>query len=436
MKSNGDTTDYENPTLTMIEFPAQGPPRIVPVTSDSPYKFIDIESKQLFRTGKGQAAGQELVVYLVCDGDGIYTQKGNPNKHIPGLFGPCYLMCMIESTASAPENEEQEWPEDTFRIGERIPHEFIARVIEEFTWKQNVVYSPYHGYFHHVLGEAVRKYEKMQYTNADTDTKQITNVIWRCLCSMEHPHIERTTIAAVMITPEHPDVLIKSTDGLTHALESCMKALAIWAAGNGAAAFLSWERDTIPDEMPESLPNPSLTCKQVGAKLHPVFVARYANYFSRLDAAQESEAEAQRRKAEAERRDREAAAKRASENAKKAKRLLKERIARLEAEASRPYTDRGAQRLPQKSSTSRGTLRVSQVVHDHHVSNDCKAQRTVIWEAKQEMVRLTAEANRLEKAYMEMRNEEKRQGAAAALRNQVTPGKATVASFVPDLSRK
>ena len=44
---------------------------------------------------------------------------------------------------------------------------------------------------------------------------------------------------------------------------------------------------------------------------------------------------------------------------------------------------------------------------------------------------MKAETKRLEKAYTEMRDEEKRQGAVAALRNQVLPSKLTMASFVP-----
>jgi hypothetical protein len=430
MLPNGDKTNYSDNKRCMIILPHDGHPRVVKVDGPKPYPWRTSETKVLLQTTEGQAPGDELFVQLVCDEDGMWTQKGKPNKHVNGLWGDCYLMCVVDSTPPEPENEDDEWPDETFRMGERIPHNLLPRVLSALAWKQNVMFSPYRGYFHHVLGEAVRKYEHiMKDTNANM--RELTGVIWRCLRTMDHPHIERTTIAAGMITPEHPDVMIKSKAALAYALNSCFFALRYWAGENGASAYLSWEHDTIPEEMPEALPNPSLTCDELGHKLTLYYAALYENYFRRLDTLAESEAETERRKREADRREKEAAAKRAAEQAKKAQRLLEERIARLEAEANRPYTKPGAQKLSQKGSTSRARTKEEQAIHDHHVSEEDKARRTAVWEAKQELAYLTAEANRLEKAYTEMRDEEKRQGAAAALCNQVVPGKATMGSFVP-----
>jgi hypothetical protein len=430
MLPNGDTTDYKGGTRCMIILPWDGPPRVVKVDKRRPYPWRTSETKVLLQTTEDQAPGDELFVQLVCDEDGMWTQKGKPNKHINGLWGDCYVMVVIDSTPPEPENEDEEWPDETFRVGERIPHKFLPRVLSALAWKQNVMFSPYHGYFHHVLGEAVRKYEQiMQNTNANM--RELTDVIWRCLRTMDHPHIERTTIAAGMITPEHPDIMVKSKTALVYALNSCFFALQYWAGENGASQFLSLELNSIPDEMPEELPNPSLTCDELGHKLTPYYAALYENHFRRLDTLAQSEAEAERRKIEAERREKEADAKRAAEAARKAQRLLEERIARLEAEASRPYSKSGGQRLPQKGSTSRTRTKEEQAVHDHHVSEEHKQRRAAVWEARQELAHLTAETKRLEKAYTDMREEEERQGAAAALRNQVVPEKATMASFLP-----
>eukprot|EP00966_Prymnesium_polylepis_P252570 5839154-Prymnesium_polylepis.1 len=98
-------------------------------------------------------------------------------------------------------------------MGERTPHNLIARALEALNWKQNITFSPYHGYFHHVLDEAVQKYDGiMKGTNADM--RQIGGIIGDCLRSMDHRHIERTTIAAGMFRPEHPDIMIKSKEAL------------------------------------------------------------------------------------------------------------------------------------------------------------------------------------------------------------------------------
>ena len=430
-RPTGDTTDYKGGTRCMIILPWNGPWKIVKVEKQRPYPWQTSETKLLLQTTDGQAPGDELFVQLVCDEDGLYTQKDKPNRHVHGLWGDCYIMCVIDSTPPEPENEDEEWPDETFRVGERIPHNLLPRVLSALKWKQDVMFSPYHGYFHHVLGEAVSKYEDiMQNTNANM--RQLTGVIWECLRTMEHPHIERTTIAAGMITPEHPDIMIKSKAALVYAINNCFFALQYWARENGASQFLSLQHDSIPEGMPEELPNPRLTCDAYGHNMTPLLARLYEDYFRRLQTLAESEADAERRKREAERREKEEAAKRAAEAAKKQQRLLEERIARLEAEANRPYTKSGTQKLPQKGSTSRVRTKEEQAIHDHHVSEEDKARRTAVWEAKQELARLTAEANRLEKAYTAMRDEQQRQGAAAALRNQVIPGKATMASFVPD----
>jgi hypothetical protein len=430
MPRDGDKSDYKSGKLCMIMLPHDGHPRVVKVEGPRPYPWTTSETKVLLQTTEDQEPGDELFVQLVCDDNGMFTQKDKPNKHVVGLLGDCFIMCVIDSTPPEPKNEDEEWPDESFRMGERIPHKFLPRVLSTLAWKQNVMFSPFHGYFHHVLGEAVRKYEViLETTNANP--RQLTNIIWECLRTMQHPHIECTTIAAGMMTPSHPDIMIKSKAGLLHAIDNCFFALQHWAAENGANQFLSLQHDSIPDEMPEELPHPSLTCDEIGHKLTPYYAALHENYFRRLDTLAQSEADAERRKREAERREKEEAAKRAAEQAKKAQRLLEERIARLEAEANRPYTKSGAQKLPQKGSTSRARTKEEQAVHDHHVSEEDKARRTAVWEAKQELAHLTAETKRLEKAYTDMRDEEKRQGAAAALRNQVVPGKATMGSFVP-----
>eukprot|EP00966_Prymnesium_polylepis_P261274 6034959-Prymnesium_polylepis.1 len=81
------------------------------------------------------------------------------------------------------------------------------------------MFSPYHAYFHHVLDEAVQKYHGiMKDTNADM--RQLGGIIGDCLRSMDHRHIERTTIAASkpyesrMFRPEHADIMIKSKEAL------------------------------------------------------------------------------------------------------------------------------------------------------------------------------------------------------------------------------
>ena len=431
MVPNGDKSDYKSGKCCMIILPHDAPPRVVKVEGPRPYPWHTSETKVLLQTTEGQAPREELFVQLVCDEDGRFTHKDRPNRHIHGLLGDCYIMCVIDYTPPEPENEDDEWPDETFRMGERIPHNLLPRVLSALAWKQNVVFSPYHTYFHDVLNDVVNEYWRiMKDTNANM--RELHDIIWAILRNMTHPHIERTTIAAGITFTERPDVMIKSKAGLTYALRLCFDALEFWASNNGASTFLSWETDRIPDEMPEALPNPSLTCDEFGHKVTPYYTALYENYFRHLDTLAKSEAEAERRKIEAERREKEAAAKRAAEAARKAQRLLEERIARLEAEASRPYTKSGAQRLPHKSSsTSRCRTNEEQAVHDHHVSDEDKARRTVIWEANQQLAHLRAETARLEKAYAEMRDEQQRQGAAAALRSQVLPGKATVASFAP-----
>ena len=267
------------------------------------------------------------------------------------------------------------------------------------------MFSPFHGYFHHVVGEAVKKYEDAL-ANTNIDVHQIGDILMACLGSMDHPHIETTTIAAGMILPEHPDIMIKSRDGLAYAISRVFQALYVYTAAHGHGIALQWDRSTIPDDMPEMLPSPSLTCDEYGHKMTPYLAQLYENYFRRLDTLAVSEAEAERRKQEAERREKEAAAKRAAEAAKKAQRLFEERIARLEAEANRPYTKSGARQLPQTNSTSRVLLTMEQqAIHDHHVSDEEKARRKAIWEANQELAHMKAETKRLEKAYTEMRDE-------------------------------
>lgn len=432
MVGHGDMSDYKSGRLCMIELPCDGPMRIVKV-DNRPYLWRTSESVVLLHTTTGQAPGDELFVQLLCDEDGMWTQKGKPNKHVPGLWGDCYVMCVIDSTPPEPENNNDEWPGASlsFRTGERIPHNLIARILSS-CYRHSLMLSTFHDFFHNFLGEVSRKYRN-RLADTNIDTRQIGDVLMACLRSMKHPHIETTTIAACMLSPEHPDIMIKSRDALAYAIDCVLDALYDWSSVHGHGIALQWNR-SIPDIIPEALANPSLTCNEFGHKMQPLLVALYEDYFRRLDTLAESNAEAERRKAEAERRDREAAAKRNAEQAKKAQRLLEERIARLEAEDRRPYTKSGTQRLQQKGLTNRSRTRTKeeQAVHDHHVSDEDKACRTAVWEAKQELAHLTSETNRLEKAYTQMRDEQQHQGAAAALRNHVVPGKTTMGSFFPD----
>jgi hypothetical protein len=426
----GDKTDYNGGTRTMIHLPHDGLIRIVAVTQRNCYPW-STDTKVLLQTTEGQAQGDELTVLLVCDEDGHHTQKGKPNKHVLGLWGDCYIQCVIDTRPPEPENEDDDWPDESYRIGERIPHKLIACALEALNWKQNIMFSPYHAYFHRVLDEVVQKYKCIVKDNK-AGMRQLPGVIEDCLRSMDHRHIERTTIEDTMFIREHADIMIKSKEALVYAFTHLFNTLRTWAVANGASVVLAVEQDKcFPAYIPDALPNPSLTCTEFGDRMQPFIVRLYEDYFRSLDTLAMSEAEVKRRKQETERREKEAITTRTAAAARKKQRLLEERIARLEKEENRPYSKPGATKLSHKWAKSRVRTKEEQTVHDHHISDEDKVRRKAIFDAKQELAHLTAETNRFEKTQMKKRDEEKREGAARALNAHVVPGKAKVSDFVP-----
>eukprot|EP00966_Prymnesium_polylepis_P036376 844051-Prymnesium_polylepis.2 len=111
------------------------------------------------------------------------------------------------------------------------------------------------------------------------------------LRTMNHPHIERTMVAAGMIspkgmiTPEHPDIMfmIKSKDAMRYAIGCVLGALYASDVLAGVNVYMHWDRDSIPDGIPEELPNPSLTCQENGHRMQPLVARLYEDYFRRLE---------------------------------------------------------------------------------------------------------------------------------------------------------
>ena len=432
MSSNRDKTDYSQKRAVLLELTWNGPMRVVSMDRQRPYPWSVSDTKLLLQTTEGLEPGHEMFVQLICDDEGLFTRADQPNRHIWDLKGSAFINTVVDYMPPELENDDDVCADETFVQGQRIPHAFIARVFASLKWKQDMMFSPYHGYFHHVLSELVNKYRAV-IDRGSPLLEELDALVLSFLEDVEHPHIERTTVAAGLFTPSHPDIMIKSLEALKYAINFIKSLLQEWACESGMMVAVDWMEDTIPSNFPVSLPNPLQTCEEFGRKIQPLVVRLYEDYFRRLDASEESEAEANRRKDEAERRELEAAAKRAAQASARNERILRERIARLEVETNRPLPTRGRQRLPQKGSASRVRTAEEQAVHDHHVSEEDKARRSAVWEARQQLAQLAAETKRLEKAYNELHDEQERQGAAAALRSQVIPPLPNVAAFVPEV---
>jgi hypothetical protein len=433
MSSNRDKTDYSQKRAVLLALQWNGPMRVLSMDSQRPYPWSVSDTKVLLHTTEGLEPGYEMFVQLLCDDEGIFTRADQPNRHIWGLKGTAFINVVVDYLSPEPENDDDVGADETFVQGQRIPHALIARVFESLKWQQDMRFSQFHGYFQHVLTELVNKYRAVIDDGCSHLLEELDALVLSFLEDVEHPHIERTTVGASMLTPSHPDIMIKSLDALKYAINCIMNLLKEWASASGLMVAVEWLEDTIPHNFPATLPNPSHTCEEFGRRIQPLVARLYEDYFRRLDASEESEAEANRRKDEAERRDLEAAAKRAAQASARKERILRERIARLEVETNRPLPTRGRQRLPQKGSAGRVRTAEEQAVHDHHVSEEDKARRSAVWEARQQLAQLAAETKRLETAYSELHDEQERQGAAAALRNHVIPPLPNLAGFVPDV---
>lgn len=419
-------------TGTRLVLPRKGPWRIESVGS---WQSGELQSRVLLRTTEGQEANQELVVLLLYDPDARGTKK--PNKHFHGAFGDCYIVAAKKSPTEP--GAEGGCDDENIEFGVCIPQKWLGCVLSNLKLHQETTFSPFRAIFYAVLNQSLDFHRKALQSDKDLSklVTKLDKAVVACVRGMHHVHIEKTVV--VVEKDEFPDILIKSKDALVYALKTLLSAFHDWTRSNGGChtncdpdVCIPEQLATVAELLPQQLPNPSLTCEEFAAKMGVLVARMIEDHDTRAATLAKSKAEMERRTQETIRRQEEVAAKKGAEDAKKAERLAEERIARLNAETNRPYSQRGQPRLPQKCSTARIVTTQRKTVHDHHISNGYKAQREANWMGNQQQAQFEAETNRREKAYQEMREEQRRRGAAAALRSQVMPCKPTLASFVPE----
>ena len=433
-----DQSDYANPRMCLVRFPEVGCAHLITFPKPNEMPFSKANVDVVLRTTKGLQPGHEIYVMLIMDAqlnstpfktDKTWKQLMTLrcNRTVFGVFGDAFLNVFD----IVKEN-------DTIKCctqGNMLPRHLVHDVFSSLKRKQDVSYCPFSHMFEDIVTDNLEQnYE--QDPRLGGVLEMAFDIVY---ASVKHRHIERLEVSTGYTNENSMNLAIKSKEAVMHLSRKLNDALRFWVKDENRVVINMDGIDEYLRGLPSQLPNASLTFDEYGRRMKPLILRLYDDHFRLLRNRAEASIDLERRIKACEARDEDEAAERAALNAERAVKVAAQRLASLEAgvaaeTASTPRKEKGKSKGGKgggKGKNRAAPTRSAEAaaIHDHHVSPDEKARRTAVWELRQEVAHLEAEARRARLEAERLKTASEAEGARLALKEQVVPSAPTVAAF-------